>query len=374
MSDVIYEPRSLWSMTSTATETDAGAEVGFSVGGTIVQFPRTHFKNPSRYPITLTRFAYAAINYTFQELSIDGDARGVWNSMSIQQLVSFRISSPFRQMYLGWLNPFFIAPGIPQTPRGEPETPLFISGLFNNCYLEFDKPLVSPKLGTYEFQPSNYTAPLMPGAPVRDSRVSMLWHEVGGPFMGGAGRQKQNVLQSACNPQPLPYDAENAIPFPIDNIGANSALPTAAANQPWVPNALFSARDFSRQTMGRQGSNCFRGLSTHIDQQEMDTSYQIPPFSNFPVTPLSARMGCRARSVDGGSGENWWMPGAPICLVLDTLTPANVYVFPHPIVLEPGDTLDVSMHVPTHDAVGSPPTQPRMTVGISFNGYATIEG
>jgi hypothetical protein len=377
MSEVIYEPRSLWSIQRVVTVPPTAQAETHSSDLIRAQFVRNHLKNPSRYPITITRIAVAPINYTFRQISIDNDIRGIWNAMSNLQIAFINVGAPQRQLYMGKPSGDGMRlSSLLADARAEPiildATTVFPSGLFGICYLEFDKPLTMPKLGTMEFQPSNYTIPTIPASlPSSASRVSMLWHEQGGSF-AGAGRQKQNVPLAGCNTQPV-FNPDNPIPYAPDAWGFNIAGP-GPASEPWPPRANFSARDISRQNLGLQGSNVFKGFSIHIDQIDIDASYQNGITNGFRVSPLSTRMGCRMRTVDGGSNENWWTPGAPICLVLDTITPATVYPLPKPIVLEPGDTLDAALYIPPHVAVSSPPLQPVFNIGISFNGYATIEG
>ena len=84
----------------------------------------------------------------------------------------------------------------------------------------------------------------------------------------------------------------------------------------------------------------------------------------------------RIRTTDGGSGRYWWRPGAPIALVLDHITPAFVYELPVPITVGPGDALDVELEVPLSTTFpdDGTATTPTFNLGVSFNGYAAIEG
>jgi hypothetical protein len=96
--------------------------------------------------------------------------------------------------------------------------------------------------------------------------------------------------------------------------------------------------------------------------------------------PVSQRIGCRARMGAGVNTDWWWRPGAPLALVLDTITPALVYKLPEPITLSPGDTLSVEADVPGTNYFDSElasitgETDSRVQLGVSFNGYTAIEG
>ncbi len=120
-------------------------------------------------------------------------------------------------------------------------------------------------------------------------------------------------------------------------------------------------------------------MAVHMDQIGNDNALanENAAFDGVPIAPASLRMGSRVRTTNAGSGEDWWRPGAPLALTLDTITPAAVFMLPFPITLTPGDTLDVELVIP-----GVPPpavlppleVQRAYNVGISLNGWAAIEG
>jgi len=60
-------------------------------------------------------------------------------------------------------------------------------------------------------------------------------------------------------------------------------------------------------------------------------------------------------------------------LVCDKITPALVYALPKPIILDPGDTLDIIMDFPAGPTVEEPDNPIPIQIGVSLNGYATIE-
>jgi hypothetical protein len=90
-------------------------------------------------------------------------------------------------------------------------------------------------------------------------------------------------------------------------------------------------------------------------------------------------MTCRARTTNGGTNQWWWRPGAPLALVCPTITPAQVYEFEQPIVLGPGEQLEVELWAPLAPSLvllgsgGAQTVQPNYTIGLSMTGYTTIE-
>jgi hypothetical protein len=171
------------------------------------------------------------------------------------------------------------------------------------------------------------------------------------------------------------FDPLSPVPFPLNNF-----LPVAI-NQPqaWPPLSKFNTQDFDQQAGTRQGSGRITGLGVHINQTLYDDDLQNAgaPIAGNPVYPMCMNIGCRVRATNAGSGNWWWRPGAPVGLVLDTITPALVHELARPIVLQPGDSLEVSLEpVRTTVIPLSPPVtvNPITFLGISFNGYASIEG
>ena len=56
------------------------------------------------------------------------------------------------------------------------------------------------------------------------------------------------------------------------------------------------------------------------------------------------------------------------------MTPAQVYKFPTPITLGPGDNLEVELQTPEAVTIGGNLIEPLYQVGIGMCGYAAIEG
>ncbi len=93
-----------------------------------------------------------------------------------------------------------------------------------------------------------------------------------------------------------------------------------------------------------------------------------------PISPLALKTPVRARMHNGGTGNWWWRPWAPLALVCPTITPAQVYDLPEPITLRPGDDLEIELQTPAPITIGLANVRPQYTVGVSLCGYAAIEG
>jgi hypothetical protein len=93
-----------------------------------------------------------------------------------------------------------------------------------------------------------------------------------------------------------------------------------------------------------------------------------------PVAPLSLRTAIRARMKNGGTGNYWWRPGAPLALVCPSITPAQVYKLPVPITLVPGDNLEIELETPGPITIGETEINPLYQVGVALCGFAAIEG
>ena len=126
---------------------------------------------------------------------------------------------------------------------------------------------------------------------------------------------------------------------------------------------------------GAEASQIY-GFAVGIQQISYDNTLNSASFT-APIAPLSARIGTRARCKDFGSSEWWWRPGAPLCLVAPTITPAQVFKLAKPITLGPGEGIIVEVQVPAGTSVDSSPPatlNPIYNIGLSLAGHAIIEG
>lgn len=384
-----YQPASLWSVAYVDTTVDAPR--------VRANFNRQHFRNGTRHPITLTRVALNGVNYPLDRANFaTSEVISVANSGILNKAL-LGIYAPGRKRFSKQeLNLSAYAPRPTGARSGM--TPAD-SSLFGVNYLRFDKTLLIPRKSGFEFgvgsgalmrtdypgwgeaQPSltgDPDAPFLPGR--------IFVHEAGGMF-SGSSRQKGIVVQPSSI-EPIP-DVYEGIPYTVPASTLQEFPPAGLANNLWPPQSQMNARDFEQQESTRSGSTSVIGMGVFIDQIDADDftkgSFQTlqgidPDGGAYKLAMKSSQIGCRVRLARNVTADWWWRPGAPICLVLDTITDALVYDLPEFITLGPGETLDVTMMLPAAGAaedtgpgkLGAPMS--RYQVGISFNGFTAIEG
>jgi hypothetical protein len=372
----LYEPRSLWSIET--------AEV--TALEQLVQFQREHFLNGEPYPITLNRVAVSGIAYGFRRTPTTLAATPPWQSTgAINSSAKLSVTPPFRQHYSRepiTLNS--MAPIPTGQPRAKNVGTTVPSSLWGVSVLNFDQHIMLPRLGTIHWDLSG--APGYAEGVLLANRVNttMLFQEEGGLFAGNArsfeiGRSepfvssglRQPVLSGTFPTAAGRQQTQERWPFMPD-----AFTPVSEGNTPryWDTAGAFNAQEFDKQEMTRAGSSKLTGMRVHLNQRDMDDALgAIVP--GVPIEQLAMRVATRVRTVNAGTQRWWWRPGAPLGLVLDTITPAMVYRLPFPITLEPGDTLDVELQVPgVPGELPEDPNEKLFNVGISFNGWAAIEG
>lgn len=382
MAGLIHEPRSLWSTAFVQSKSTPQR----------VLVNKQHLFNGERWPVTINRVAFMGVNYTLRGPTQDGDQPNT--TALVLGRLGVRISVPFRY-HLNAYRMFNVA-GLPNVSTGQHATPANVpvygagvipSALYNQCHLNFDKPLLLPKDGKIEWDLSAHTpAPTAINQPSNPEEnvptyCEMAYVETGG-LTGSSMRSRTVQLAAYTGPT---LAGEEGWPYPPDAItqGVGVAAPALASSNWWAPTSRFPAggslpdyqgqrnTTFSAQEATRSGSTEIIGLRTTIDQYLYDLQLGLnPTFTGRGPSPLSMRTGCRIRCTDGGSsGHWWWRPGAPLALVLDTIGPANVIKLPEPVILGQGEQLEVELELPAQAG-----KQTTYQVGVAFNGYATIEG
>lgn len=367
-----YQPASLWSAAYVSAEE--------GVSSLRFNFRREHFRNPTRHPITLNRFALCGINYPLAIQNIAGFVGPNSAESAMFQLAKIRISAPYRRGFSREAIP--LASYSPRATGWTSGSTLSDSSLFGVNYLKFDKEIVLPRKGALDFALSGAIRMenadfAFPGSVfARTGRI--FYHEKGGMF-AGSSRQKGLTVGQGANVAPIP-DPYSGIPFPIPPDYAVAAEVGVAPTTLWPPQSQMNARDFEQQESTRSGSTGIYGMGVFIDQIAWDDEIKAdvlatqatPAGPLYQISMTASMIGCRARAVHApGSNDWWWRQGAPVSLVLDTITSALVYDLPEPITLSQGECLDVSMLVPG-EAAASFATG--YQVGISFNGWTAVEG
>lgn len=353
---LIFEPRALWDV-KRVDATDVEQTVLFDT--------REAFMNGSRYPIQITEISLAPINYlAAADIPI---ASGRLSGQAVFNAAEMVLAVRQRQNYSRF--PVRL-PGYSATPSQEPSTRFLdptsttlanASGLLGVSHKRFDRPFVLPQYGAVEIQLSTYDGafPLAPRDP-EPPLFSVAWFEAGGLLEGSSRILTRRPLRDALTVASAPYGA--AIPSIVPKVPS-----PLATNATFPPEHLFTTKEFRAQSPTVQGAQRFTGVTVQIDQINYDFYWNF----NAPVTPLALRTGCRIRTTDGGTKMDWWRPGAPIGLVLNTVSPAMTYRLPRPLTMEPGDQFEVELTVPPTTRVEPSDTY---SIGVALNGYAVIEG
>lgn len=369
-----YQPRSFWAVQQVTTP-----------GGTSTKrfvFPQNDFRNGTRWPALVKRMAVCAVGYPLARPDVTAmGATAIDNGECLINRAAIQVSVPGRSNYS-----FGTIAGVNYTPRPTSD-PLPLTGassLYGTSRLGFDKPLIIGENQACEWELATLAgqrwlnpngAPALPfNLPADPYPATMSYLERGG-LLDGDARSVRTLIQT---------DQSGAdMPFPRAP-GFGPIAPPGAAVPYWNGISKFNAKQFRAHQVTRQGSSYIYGLNLAIDQIDADDFILDP--ARFPLatlSQLSTRMGCRARVVDGPNSDWWWRPGAPVALVMDTITPAVVYELPQPIALGPGDTLEVTLSFPSAYPEGEAGLPEDVVpilqaasyqVGIAFNGYAAVEG
>lgn len=378
MDGLIYEPRSFWSVATGALTSKAQ----------LVQVDRNHFMNGERWPVTIDRIALGGVNYLLRESAAGGNAP---SAATIINRIGIRFSVPQRY-HVNVGRPIMIG-SIPMKSTGQHATPIDTlygapftpSSQYGQCHLTFKKPLLIPKNAQIEWDLSAHTPAAIGTGPGANERVpsycEMAYVELGG--LTGSSMRARTVQLAAYLGDLTP--TIEGWPYPPDVVaaGGGAIAPALTSKNWWPPTSRFPAgggspdwlnqrnTTFSAQEATRSGSTELVGLRTTIPQVELDINFNTDVGIVEPCSPLSMRTGCRMRTVNGGSsGHWWWRPGAPLALVFDTITPANVIPLQEPITLGPGEQLNVELEVP---GIDTETFTSNYSIGVAFNGYATIE-
>lgn len=374
---VIYEPRALWDVTQVDPAEDTNGRM---------VLPRENFRNGEKWPVTLTHMIAAPINYGFRlvESLLPGPTTYHLGAAPVLNFTRVLVSAPQRQ---GYSRKVIAANAFTPRPRWEPRTnDVQQSAIWNVCRWDFDKPMLMPRQGTLEIQLSSVAVSnISPASPlvVGTSAFSVIVNEgpppgtdapgTVGVWPGNARIHQQSILRYGNPAQNWPEL------FPADGFGnaAGAKLPPAGAtSNAWPPDSQLSAREYDSQNTTNAGSVPTTGFAVAIDQIDLDDTYiaDTPPGVTLDLSPLAFRTACRARTRNGGTGHWWWRPGAPLALVTPTITPAQVYRLPTPITLSPGDVLEVELQAQRSVPFGELTANPLTNFGVSFTGYAAIEG
>lgn len=356
-----YEPRAFWS-------------VGYgqpSTTGTrrTIRFPQTHFLNGSRFPIRLTKLCMSPVGYLARSFTATQPSEYDACMAGISR-VSLSIEYPrgySGQRRPGPINLFGMDPT--GDPPAAPVAP-YASSLFGASRWDFDVPYLVAQKYAIALELSNVRAYV--GSSQTGFRTWRAFYERTRSLILGHGTQHYGFIQTAplgngFPAGPQPFDApDNAV---FNGLAGN-------APQGWSPGGMFPGQEFDRQRANRGLPYTeLTGFGVFLDQRDFDdeVAAAFPGFPDLTVAPLAQRIATKCRTTTAGTGEKWWRDGAPLSLVTPNLTQALVRTLEDPIVLDPGESIQVNLHLPAPYVVDDTTVDPVYSVGVSFCGYAVVE-
>jgi hypothetical protein len=373
MPDVIYEPRAFWEVRSISVGVD-------NVDPQSVVLDLQNFYNDARWPITITKIAVAPIGYFYRRF---GDPSGIfvgphgYVSSSLINLTKLVISARRRASFpskrpilSSELANITVAP---RSPHDDGTAPTQFSSWTGAVYKNFDFPITIPRDASFYTELT--CLPGYPAAPaVPAPRWAVAFHErvnEDKALFPGYARIFDGLLSCGATPVSRPWPAISPIAPQTQGPFTNALFP---------PEQSQRSREFKSQSPLDEGAAEFYGMSAFFNQIGYDTAALAAAAGAVPlaVAPLSLQVGCRAQVREAGSQTRWWRAGAPVALVFDDIPPAIVYKLDKPITMDPGDQWEVELTVPGVKSIlvdgVSTPAPATYQIGVSLNGYATIEG
>lgn len=378
--NLLYEPRGFWDV----------RQVSSAVQPTQIRFDQANFFNGEKYPVTLYRLTLAPVGYTFRTYANPAVAVPTlieYHNDAIAALTrsQIQINAPGRQHYS---KRDLLIPSWGTLPTWEPRnktdgtnasgdnSPAFASSLWNVGRWDFAHSLVMPRLGYLELDLASFPGVLglTPDDAIRPI-ANIGFQETGATgadYFVGNQRVTRVPLEFLNTTGP---DAITPPFFAPDAFGFAASPGTSTLN--WPPTSSFRARDYDAQNVSNRGPTQVLGFKVQIDQIDYDNAVSVtgdPSGTGLnPVNSLLFNVASRVRLRNSGTGAWWWRPGAPLALMMPTMTPALTYELPVPITLGPGDTLEVELTVPAPVTIDGNLLEPNYQLGIGFCGEAVIE-
>lgn len=359
-----YEPRVFWS-TLTQSGTSAGA---------LVRLNQEHFRNTSRFPIRLTKLLLSPVGYLYSVYEQPANSPFVQAFGAAIQRCEISVEYPrgySGQRRHGPISMFGIEPTDGPAPAPAAS---YASSLFGVTRWDFDVPYIVPADYAVGLELSNLRA--YANIAAQRYGCARAFFERTRSWILGHGVQRLTTLGTA--PLGLAYPQG---PQPV-GIPDNGAFQGAVGNDPtgWSAEGSWPGGEWARQKSNRgQPYTEVTGFGVVLDQRAFDDEVDNDiPFTNSRVSMLATRIATKCRTLGGsGTNEKWWRDGAPLSLVCPTITPAFVKTLEDPIVLGPGEAINVSVRLPaSYSFVVNEETisvDPTFSMGVSFAGFAIVE-
>lgn len=380
----VHEPRVLWTV-----QRVRAAASGLTSQTARVTVPREHFYNGSSYPLTLNKLLISGIGYAFRSFQPDPLTVATQNEVhaaaSAIGYANIFLSWPYSRNYQSRQFRIAAEPALPVSEAGMMySTTPYSSGLLGLCRWDFDRAYRLPRASTIAIDVSGWNTQDIGTADLTDvdAYSTVLINETSTGRFGGNSRLRPRLPVPKLRSEAAAIAEGAFYPKVTDVLPPDLGFPPQGGPETatFPANGVWTAKNFNRQETNRgQPESHFSGFAIQLDQIGVDDAIQETagaPYVGQPLAPLSMRVGCRAKTTNGGTNMDWWRPGAPVALVCPTQTPAQVYELDIPIVLGRGESITIELEVPIGPTVsvdGSPAqVRPYYNIGVSLAGYATI--
>lgn len=350
-----YEPRAYWG--TIPVEEDDDPDLPAKVVSGEISLDSDDFYNSSKYPVVLTDMTILPRVGAGSGINPQGHLENILVRLVVSgnQAIS-RSPIPLSMLLGRSFEPPLAAFAMVEPPLGllSYDTPTK-GPIWNTSQWNFHHPLVLPKDGAVEYALGAMASGVtFNNDTVPNTPAYMAFTETGD---SGAAFFKGNSRVHSV--ETLKAIAKESAPW-----GYGCGLQASNTTQAFDPAATIYATQFRRQNVTADGSTLLNGVSITFNQREW---FSNPDWEGDPpVGPIASGVPTKARTSGCGTGEYWWREGAPVSLVSPTRTPALVGKLPMPILLQPGDGIDVSFM----GGSGLISTSP---LGISLTGFAAVE-
>lgn len=176
-----------------------------------------------------------------------------------------------------------------------------------------------------------------------------------------------------------PLGAQSFVSGTNTEFGPDPFAVTTPAASTWNNGYGMNPVTFSRQQSSPDRASLIQGLT--VSFARIGSGGELS-FGDTSSNHLAYAAVSRARTRSGGTGAWWWREGAPLAITMPSITPASVFEFKRPFILDLSDELEVQADIPL-DALypgygqvsylGTPSTYASHGLYVSFAGYACIK-
>ena len=373
-----YEPRAFWDVATVDAVSPAA-----QANEQLIVLNSANFFNAQRWPIVIDRITYAPINYLLKRYAKPGG--GVPHGF----FAASNIFLPRATMAVRLRTAFSNEPMVVSMEATEPsygggppsmDTGRIWSSNFGHVFHRFSQIMELPQDANIEFDLSVFDGVTNAGAPapVAHARWATAFHEyLHHDIRLGGARVFGGTLAGASAPAQSPF---GEVISPVATIPGNlTSSATFPSNQGPTPREFNAQSPIASNSLAETRTSKFYGISVAIDQIDYDDNVAAALLAaagtSFPACMLAMRIAARARTRGGGTQAWWWREGAPLALVMPTITPASVIKLARPITIAPGDQLEVELRIPPQQLDSSAAlAEATYSVGVGFNGYAVVAG